>query len=114
MKTYAIGDIHGHLGLLQGVHNWIARDMAEYGAAPIVHLGDLVDRGPNSAGTSTRRRRNRGPSLCIAVFKFSRRRRARRRQSACVMPVKNCGGGRDRKRVGGGGGEGGVCPLICS
>ena len=50
MKTYAIGDIHGHLGLLQGVHDWIARDMAEYGAAPIVHLGDLVDRGPNSAG----------------------------------------------------------------
>lgn len=50
MKTYAIGDIHGHLGLLQGVHDWIARDMAAYGAAPIVHLGDLVDRGPNSAG----------------------------------------------------------------
>lgn len=50
MKTYAIGDIHGHLGLLQGVHDWIARDMATHGAAPIVHLGDLVDRGPNSAG----------------------------------------------------------------
>jgi serine/threonine protein phosphatase 1 len=50
MRTYAIGDIHGHLNLLKGVHDWIARDMATHGAAPIVHLGDLVDRGPSSAG----------------------------------------------------------------
>lgn len=50
MRTYAIGDIHGHLDLLKGVHDWIARDMATHGAAPIVHLGDLVDRGPESAG----------------------------------------------------------------
>lgn len=50
MRTYAIGDIHGHLDLLKGVHDWIARDIATHGAAPIVHLGDLVDRGPSSAG----------------------------------------------------------------
>jgi serine/threonine protein phosphatase 1 len=50
MKTYAIGDIHGHLGLLQDLHGLIAIDMAATGAAPIVHIGDLVDRGPNSAG----------------------------------------------------------------
>ncbi len=50
MKTYAIGDIHGHLDLLHGVHDWIARDMAENGSAPILHVGDLVDRGPDSAG----------------------------------------------------------------
>jgi len=50
MKTYAIGDIHGHLSLLQGIHALIADDMAQTGAAPIVHIGDLVDRGPNSAG----------------------------------------------------------------
>ena len=50
MKTYAIGDIHGHLGLLQDLHGLIADDMAATGAAPIVHIGDLVDRGPNSAG----------------------------------------------------------------
>ncbi len=50
MNTYAIGDIHGHLDLLQQVHGWIARDIAEHGPAPIVHVGDLVDRGPNSAG----------------------------------------------------------------
>ncbi|MFN3606041.1 MAG: metallophosphoesterase [Cypionkella sp.] len=50
MKTYAIGDIHGHLGLLKGMHALIAADMAATGAAPIVHIGDLVDRGPDSCG----------------------------------------------------------------
>lgn len=50
MKTYAIGDIHGHLGLLTDLHGLIADDMAATGPAPIVHVGDLVDRGPNSAG----------------------------------------------------------------
>lgn len=50
MKTYAIGDIHGHLGLLHDLHGLIAGDMAATGPAPIVHIGDLVDRGPNSAG----------------------------------------------------------------
>ena len=50
MRTYAIGDIHGHLEQLHRVHAWIARDAAEHGAAPIVHIGDLVDRGPNCLG----------------------------------------------------------------
>ena len=50
MRTYAIGDIHGHLDQLHRVHAWIARDAALHGAAPIVHIGDLVDRGPESAG----------------------------------------------------------------
>ena len=47
MKTYAIGDIHGHIELLHEVHAWIEADMAKYGAAPVVHVGDLVDRGPD-------------------------------------------------------------------
>ena len=52
MLTYAIGDIHGHLDLLIEEHRKIAADRAEFGAsdAPIVHLGDLVDRGPDSQG----------------------------------------------------------------
>lgn len=50
MRAYAIGDIHGHLALLQGVHALIARDMQDHGPAPIVHVGDLVDRGPDSRG----------------------------------------------------------------
>ena len=50
MRAYAVGDIHGHLGLLQGVHDLIATDMARNGAAPVVHVGDLVDRGADSRG----------------------------------------------------------------
>ena len=52
MRLYAIGDIHGHLDLLRAAHALIARDRAATGddAAPVVHLGDLVDRGPDSAG----------------------------------------------------------------
>jgi serine/threonine protein phosphatase 1 len=50
MRTYAIGDIHGHIDLLRGAHQRIAADKAECGDqdAPIVHIGDLVDRGPDS------------------------------------------------------------------
>ncbi len=48
MRTYAIGDIHGHLDLLQAAHGLIADDSARHGSAPIVHIGDLVDRGPDS------------------------------------------------------------------
>jgi serine/threonine protein phosphatase 1 len=50
MRAYAIGDIHGHLGLLKAAHDLIAADMARHGAAPVIHLGDLVDRGPESRG----------------------------------------------------------------
>ncbi len=50
MRAYAIGDIHGHLDLLKGVHDLIASDMATNGAAPVVHVGDLVDRGADSRG----------------------------------------------------------------
>jgi serine/threonine protein phosphatase 1 len=52
MRSYAIGDIHGHLDLLIEAHRKIADDRAAYGAddAPIVHVGDLVDRGPDSKG----------------------------------------------------------------
>lgn len=50
--VYAIGDIHGHRDLLLAAHERIATDRARHGtgAAPVVHLGDLVDRGPDSAG----------------------------------------------------------------
>jgi serine/threonine protein phosphatase 1 len=50
--VYAIGDVHGHLDLLKAAHERIARDRAQHGtgAAPVIHLGDLVDRGPESAG----------------------------------------------------------------
>lgn len=52
MRTYAIGDIHGHLDKLQALHQLIATDRAacDDQEAPIVHIGDLVDRGPDSKG----------------------------------------------------------------
>jgi serine/threonine protein phosphatase 1 len=48
MHSYAIGDIHGHLNLLLAAHDRIADDMARHGPGPIIHVGDLVDRGPDS------------------------------------------------------------------
>ncbi len=50
MRSYAIGDIHGQLGLLLAAHERIAADIARNGAAPVIHVGDLVDRGPDSRG----------------------------------------------------------------
>ena len=50
MRTYAIGDIHGQLDLLKAAHDRIAADQAANGQGPIVHIGDLVDRGPDSPG----------------------------------------------------------------
>lgn len=48
--TYAIGDIHGHLDLLLRAHDRIESDRVRHGLAdaPVVHLGDLVDRGAES------------------------------------------------------------------
>jgi serine/threonine protein phosphatase 1 len=50
MHLYAIGDIHGHIDLLKAAHDLIADDMARHGAGQVVHVGDLVDRGPDSRG----------------------------------------------------------------
>ncbi|MEM9031538.1 MAG: metallophosphoesterase family protein [Pseudomonadota bacterium] len=52
MRFYAIGDIHGHLDKLYAAHQRIEADRARTGdhSAPVIHLGDLVDRGPDSRG----------------------------------------------------------------
>jgi serine/threonine protein phosphatase 1 len=50
IRTYAIGDIHGALDKLLAAHALIAADAEVHGPAPVVHLGDLVDRGPDSRG----------------------------------------------------------------
>lgn len=52
MRTYAVGDIHGHLDKLERVHALIEEDRRAQGddGAPVVHIGDLVDRGPDSRG----------------------------------------------------------------
>lgn len=51
-RAYAIGDVHGHLDKLRFAHALIEEDRRRTGdaAAPVVHLGDLVDRGPDSRG----------------------------------------------------------------
>lgn len=52
MRIYAIGDIHGQLQKLRAAHELIAEDRARVrdAAAQVVHVGDLVDRGPDSRG----------------------------------------------------------------
>lgn len=52
MRIYAIGDIHGQLEKLREVHDLIAtdRDLTGDKAAKVIHVGDLVDRGPDSRG----------------------------------------------------------------
>lgn len=51
-RVYAIGDIHGCLDRLHALHAAIAEDLAARPvAAPLLlHVGDYVDRGPDSAG----------------------------------------------------------------
>ncbi|MEM1273601.1 MAG: metallophosphoesterase family protein [Pseudomonadota bacterium] len=55
MTLYAIGDIHGHLDKLRAAHDLVEDDRAREGArdGALIHIGDLVDRGPDSAGVVT-------------------------------------------------------------
>ena len=52
LRLYAIGDIHGRLDLLRAAHARVAEDLARRPcrAFRVIHLGDYVDRGPDSAG----------------------------------------------------------------
>ena len=51
-RIYAIGDVHGCLDRLVALHWHIARDLAAHPIADsvLIHLGDYVDRGADSAG----------------------------------------------------------------
>lgn len=52
---YAIGDVHGENEKLAALHDFIREDAQRLGVAPFfVHLGDLVDRGPDSRGVVAR------------------------------------------------------------
>jgi serine/threonine protein phosphatase 1 len=50
-RVYAVGDVHGCLDRLVAMHELIADDLASrpIDEAILIHLGDLVDRGPESA-----------------------------------------------------------------
>jgi serine/threonine protein phosphatase 1 len=51
-RIYAIGDIHGQRGKLTALHGQIAADLERRPArsALLVHLGDTINQGPDSAG----------------------------------------------------------------
>jgi hypothetical protein len=51
-RIYAIGDVHGCIDKLQDMHHLIVADLATrpVAHATVVHLGDYIDRGPDSAG----------------------------------------------------------------
>lgn len=49
--VYAVGDVHGCRQLLRGLEALIQLDAAQFSGRPrIVLLGDMVDRGPDTAG----------------------------------------------------------------
>lgn len=58
-RVYALGDIHGRLDLFEALIGAIEEDDAAAGLAEttVILLGDLVDRGPDSAGVIARARR---------------------------------------------------------
>ncbi len=62
-RVYAIGDIHGCLTRLAALHALIEADLASrpIPAPLLVHIGDYVDRGPDSAGVIELLRH--GPSI---------------------------------------------------
>ena len=55
-RIYAIGDIHGCARQLIDLHGSIAADLAErpIGSALLLHIGDYVDRGVDTAGVIDR------------------------------------------------------------
>jgi len=57
-RVYAVGDIHGRLDLFEELIRSIEQDDATRPAARtvVVLLGDLIDRGPDSAGVVARAR----------------------------------------------------------
>lgn len=58
LRVYAVGDVHGRLDLLDDLLARIRADGAARGPMPtrLVLLGDLIDRGPDSAGVVERLR----------------------------------------------------------
>jgi serine/threonine protein phosphatase 1 len=51
-RVYAIGDSHGCAEKLKQLQGLIRADLTENPtSATLIHLGDFIDRGPDSAGT---------------------------------------------------------------
>ena len=52
LRVYAVGDVHGCATRLAKLHRLIRADLTQrpVAAARLIHLGDLIDRGQDSAG----------------------------------------------------------------
>ena len=57
-RAYAIGDVHGRLDLLDALLDEIEKEIDRTGAkkSVLIFVGDLIDRGPSSAGVIERLR----------------------------------------------------------
>ena len=57
-RAYVVGDVHGRLDLLEALLGKIEADIAARPASEVVlvFVGDLIDRGPSSAGVVERLR----------------------------------------------------------
>jgi serine/threonine protein phosphatase 1 len=67
-RVYAVGDIHGCLDQLSGLHARIAADAAGYtGNTHIIYLGDFIDRGRSSKGVVDAVR-NQVPAGCKPYY----------------------------------------------
>jgi serine/threonine protein phosphatase 1 len=55
-RIYAVGDVHGCAARLDQLHAEIAADLADRPVPQpqLIHLGDMIDRGPDSAGVIAR------------------------------------------------------------
>jgi serine/threonine protein phosphatase 1 len=55
-RIYAVGDVHGCAARLDDLHGCIADDLRERPVthALVIHLGDYIDRGDDSAGVIAR------------------------------------------------------------
>ena len=71
-RIYAVGDVHGRLDLLDELVAKVDRDDAARGPSrtTLIFLGDLVDRGPESAGVVARLRELAATSTAARRIRF--------------------------------------------
>lgn len=69
-RVYAVGDVHGRLDLLDELLEQVEGDLAARPKAQtiLVFLGDLIDRGPSSAGVVERVRTYRRPGVRVVTL----------------------------------------------